>query len=79
MAPPPERFDPVIIYDPKDGGPEWPADAPPGAVLFFLPSNGRDRFEVLEGEDETEALGATKPTTTEPTIEDQPRWRDEIL
>ena len=73
---------PVVIYDPADGVPKRPADAPPDMVFFFLPSNGRDKPEVLDEDDVdagTEASGDTEPAPTERAAEDQPRWRDEIF
>ena len=45
VGPPPElRFDPVVVYDARDGGrPQWPVNAPAGARVFAIPDNNRDR------------------------------------
>jgi hypothetical protein len=73
-----DRFNPVVIYNPADGEPQRPANAPPNAVWIAIPDNGRDRPEVLEDDVEViETAGDAKSLLAEPTAEDPPPWRDE--
>ena len=81
MATPPEHFHPVVIYDPKDGPPARPANAPPGMVLFYLPANGRDQPEVLDDEETTAMKGDTQREAQWPSdlADEEPRWREETF
>jgi hypothetical protein len=93
VEPPPEQhFERVIIYDPKYGVPEIPADAPPDMVFVLMPHNGRDHpekeivranplpVEPVVATNQATASDDTESSTAAPmTEDDQPRWRDETF